>query len=328
MTGGRGGTRVLVTGAGGFVGPHLLDALRRIGGGDVELIATAKDGALHRKLGRLAALDVCDAAAVGAAIARWRPTHVVNLAGFAAPAAAAAAPDAAWAVHLHGARNLARAILAHAPACWLFQVSSGLVYGASARSGEPVDERTMLAPLDEYSASKAAADLALGALVPAGLKCVRFRPFNHTGRGQSEDFVIPAFAMQVARIEADLAPPILKVGNLDAERDILDVADVVDAYALALYAADEFEPGEILNIAAGRSRRIGDVLTELLKFSLRDIAVERDPRRHRRNEPPVLVGDSSRLRAKLGWAPQRALHETLLDVLEDCRARLRGGAAP
>ena len=206
MTGGRGGTRVLVTGAGGFVGPHLLDALRRIGGGDVELIATAKDGALHRKLGRLAALDVCDAAAVGAAIARWRPTHVVNLAGFAAPAAAAAAPDAAWAVHLHGARNLARAILAHAPACWLFQISSGLVYGASARSGEPVDERTMLAPLDEYSASKAAADLALGALVPAGLKCVRFRPFNHTGRGQSEDFVIPAFAMQVARIEADLAP--------------------------------------------------------------------------------------------------------------------------
>lgn len=110
--------------------------------------------------------------------------------------------------------------------------------------------------------------------------------------------------MQVARIEADLAPPILKVGNLDAERDILDVADVVDAYALALYAADEFEPGEILNIAAGRSRRIGDVLTELLKFSLRDIAVERDPRRRRRNEPPVLVGDfePTARQARLGAA--------------------------
>jgi GDP-4-dehydro-6-deoxy-D-mannose reductase len=226
-------------------------------------------------------------------------------------------------VHLQGARNLGRAILAHAPTCWLFQVSSGLVYGASARSGEPVDERTTLAPLDEYSASKAAADLALGALVPAGLKCVRFRPFNHTGRGQSEDFVIPAFAMQVARIEAGLAPPTLKVGNLDAERDILDVADVVDAYALALYAADEFEPGEILNIAAGRTNRIGDMLTELLTFSRREITVERDPLRYRRGDLAVLVGDSSRLRAKLGWAPRRALHETLLDVLEDCRTRLR-----
>ena len=323
MSGERGGTRVLVTGAGGFVGPHLVDALRRIGGDDVEVIATSKDAETHRRLGPLAAFDVCDAAAVGEGIARWRPTHVVNLAGLAAPANAAADSDAAWAVHLQGARNLGRAILAHAPTCWLFQVSSGLVYGASARSGEPVDERTTLAPLDEYSASKAAADLALGALVPSGLKCVRFRPFNHTGRGQSEDFVIPAFAMQVARIEAGLAPPTLKVGNLDAERDILDVADVVDAYALALYAADEFEPGEILNIAAGRTNRIGDMLTELLTFCRREITVERDPLRYRRSDLPVLVGDSSRLRAKLGWAPRRALHETLLDVLEDCRARLR-----
>ena len=158
------------------------------------------------------------------------------------------------------------------------------------------------ATLDEYSASKAAADLALGALVPAGLKCVRFRPFNHTGRGQSEHWSIPAFAMQVARIEAGLAPPTLRVGNLDAERDILDVADVVDAYALALYAADDLEPGDILNIAAGRARRIGDMLTELLKFSRREIAVERDSRRVRRSDLPILVGDSSRLRAKLGWA--------------------------
>jgi len=328
MTGRQAGTRVLVTGAGGFVGPHLVDALRRIGGDDVEVIATSKEAEIHRRLGPLPAFDVCDATAVGEAIARWRPTHIVNLAGLAAPALAAADPDAAWAVHLQGARNLARAVLVHAPACWLFQVSSGLVYGASARSGEPVDERARLAPLDEYSATKAAADLALGALVPAGLKCVRFRPFNHTGRGQSEDFVVPAFAMQVARIEAGLAPPTLKVGNLDAERDILDVADVVDAYALALYAADELEPGEIFNISAGRTRRIGDMLTELLTFSRREIVVERDPGRYRRVDLPVLVGDSSRLRAKLGWAPRRALHETLLDVLEDCRARLSAAGAP
>ncbi len=328
MTGEQGGTRVLLAGAVGFVGPQHVDALRRIVGDDVEVIATSKEAETHWRIGPLAALDVCDAAAVGEAVARWRPTHIVNLAGLAAPAAAAADPDAAWSVHLQGARNLARAVLVHAPACWLFQVSSGLVYGASARSGEPVDERTMLAPLDEYSASKAAADLALGALVPAGLKCVRFRPFNHAGRGQSEEFVIPAFAMQVARIEAGLAPPTLKVGNLDAERDILDVADVVDAYALALYAADELGPGEILNISAGRARRIGDMLTELLTFSRTEIAVERDPRRYRPIDLPVLVGDSSRLRAKLGWAPRRALHETLLDVLEDCRARLRAAGAP
>lgn len=315
--------RVVVTGAGGFVGPHLVAALRRIGGEEVEIIATSKDAETHRLLGPLAAFDVCDAAATSAAIARWRPTHVINLAGLASAAQVAADPEAAWAAHLQGARNLGRAILAEAPACWLFQVSSGLVYGASGRSGEPVDERTLLAPLDEYAATKAAADMALAALVPAGLKCVRFRPFNHTGRGQSEAFVAPAFAMQVARIEAGLAAPVLRVGNLETVRDLLDVADVVNAYALAVGSGDELAPGEILNVASGRGRRVADLLDELLKLSRVAIAIERDLERYRVSDLPVLVGDASRLRAKLGWAPQRTLHETLLDVLEDCRARVR-----
>jgi GDP-4-dehydro-6-deoxy-D-mannose reductase len=316
-------TRVVVTGAGGFVGPHLVAALRRIGGADVEIIATSKDAETHRLLGPLAALDVCDGAATAAAIARWRPTHVINLAGLASAAQVAADPEAAWAAHLQGARNLGRAILAEAPSSWLFQVGSGLVYGASGRSGEPVDERTLLAPLDEYAATKAAADMALAALVPAGLKCLRFRPFNHTGRGQSEAFVVPAFAMQVARIEAGLAAPILRVGNLDAERDLLDVADVVDAYALAIYGGDELAPGEIFNVATGRTRRVADLLDELLKLSRVEIAIERDPARYRVSDLPILVGDASRLRAKLGWAPRRALQETLLDVLEDCRVRVQ-----
>jgi GDP-4-dehydro-6-deoxy-D-mannose reductase len=323
MTAGEAAIRVIVTGAGGFVGPHLVAALQRIGGADVDVIATSLVAETHRLLGPLAALDVSDAAATSAAIARWRPTHVINLAGLASAAQVAADPDAAWAAHLQGARNLGRAILAEAPSCWLFQVSSGLVYGASGRSGEPVDERTLLAPLDEYAATKAAADMALSALVPAGLKCVRFRPFNHTGRGQSEAFVVPAFAMQVARIEAGLAAPILRVGNLDAERDLLDVADVADAYALAIYGCDELAPGEIFNIASGRTRRVSDLLDEFLKLSRVAITVERDPARYRVSEAPILIGDASRLRAKLGWAPRRALHETLLDVLEDCRARVQ-----
>jgi GDP-4-dehydro-6-deoxy-D-mannose reductase len=322
MSGADAPIRVIVTGAGGFVGPHLVAALRDIGGADIEVIATSLYAETHRLLGPLAGLDVSDAAATTAAIARWRPTHVINLAGLASAPQVAADPEAAWAAHLQGARNLGRAILAEAPSCWLLQVSSAMVYGASGRSGEPVDERTLLAPLDEYAATKAAADMALSALVPAGLKCVRFRPFNHTGRGQSEAFVVPAFAMQVARIEAGLAAPVLRVGNLETERDLLDVADVVDAYRLAIYGGDELAPGEIFNVASGRAWRIADLLDELLKLSRVAIAVERDPARYRVSDLPVLVGDASRLRARLGWAPRRALQETLLDVLEDCRARV------
>ena len=115
-----------------------------------------------------------------------------------------------------------------APDCWLLNAGSGLVYGESAKPGLPLDESALLAPIDEYAVTKAAADLALGALARRGLKCIRFRPFNHTGAGQAGAFVIPAFAMQIAQIEAGLAEPVIHVGNLDAERDFLDVRDVVE----------------------------------------------------------------------------------------------------
>jgi GDP-4-dehydro-6-deoxy-D-mannose reductase len=323
MTAIRGQTRVLITGAGGFVGPHLVNALRRFCGRDLAVLATTKTGGVLPELGRLESLDICDVEAASGAIAGWRPTHVVNLAGIAATAAAAADPEAAWDVHLRGSRNLARAILSTAPDCWLLHVGSGLVYGASAKSGVPVDEDTVLAPVDEYAATKAAADIALGALVRRGLKCVRFRPFNHAGCGQTEDFVIPAFAMQIARIEVGLGPPLVRVGNLDAERDMLDVADVTEAYALAVSARDSLVSGEIFNIASGRPQRISDILNQLLSFSRETITIQRDPARDRPSDLPSIVGDSKRIRAKLGWAPRHNFGDTLRGILDDCRARVR-----
>ena len=215
MTAERGGTRVLVTGAGGFVGPHLVDALRRIGGDDVELIATAKDAELHRSVGRLAALDVAtrrrSARRSRAGADPCRQSRRLRRAG--------------------GRRRRARRGLGGPssrrpqprarhprPCAGLLAVPGQLGprlrrVGAIRRAGRRADDA---GAARRIFGDQGGGRSALGALVPAGLECVRFRPFNHTGRGQSEDFVIPAFAMQVARIEADLAPPILKVGNLDA----------------------------------------------------------------------------------------------------------------
>src|SRR4029079_10104575 len=143
---------------------------------------------------------------------------------------------------------------------------------------------------DEYSASKAAADLALGPLIRLGLKCIRLRPFNHTGPGQSEAFVVPAFAMQIAKIEAHLAPPIMRVGNLDAQRDFLDVRDVANAYALVMKNLENLESGTLLNIASGIPRRISDVLASLLAKSQVEISVQQDPTRRRPADLPILVG--------------------------------------
>ncbi len=168
-------------------------------------------------------------------------------------------------MNLGGTLALARAILAHAPGCLLLFASSADGYGESFRGGEALDEGARLAPLNPYAATKAAADLALGAMVPEGLRVVRARPFNHTGPGQAPAFAVPAFARQAARIKAGLQPPVMQVGNLEPRRDFLDVRDVCAAYALCLARGEALPPGVILNLASGQARRIGDVLADVLR---------------------------------------------------------------
>ena len=314
--------RILITGSSGFVGSHMALALTHACGAKVAILATSKTAMVHPTYGIITALNVLDRAAVSEAVQLYAPTHILHLAGIASPAAANANPRLAWDAHLGSVLNLSDAIREHAPECWLMHVGTGMVYGASAKSGEPLDEDTPLAPMDCYAASKAGADLALGAMSHGNLKCIRFRPFNHSGPRQSEDFVIPAFAMQIARIEAGLAAPVLRVGNLDAERDFLDVRDVAAAYALATQQTASLGAGTILNIASGIPRRVGDILDALLVRARVPITVSRDPRRMRPSELPRIVGDAQRARAALRWSPRYEFHEMIADVLEYARSRV------
>lgn len=314
--------RILVTGASGFVAPHVARALRDLYGDAVTIVGTALHERVDPDFGTITRLDVTDRQAVRTAIEQHRPSHVVNLAAIAAPRAVSADPATAWRVHLVATRNIADAILDLAPDCMLVHVGSGLVYGDSAASGLPLGEETVLAPTDEYGASKAAADLALAAFAARGLKCVRFRPFNHTGPGQTEDFVIPAFAMQIARIEAGLTPPVMRVGNLEPQRDFLDVRDVADAYVRAIDRSDAIPPGLILNVASGIPRRISAVLETLLAMSTAAITIETDPERAKASGLSLIVGDATRARDVLGWEPRYAFETMIADVLNDCRARL------
>ncbi|OBQ69577.1 NAD-dependent epimerase/dehydratase family protein [Mesorhizobium erdmanii] len=314
--------RVLITGARGFVGPYVYEALHRICGRDVAVVATSKDGGPHPLFGQIEALDVTDKVAVDDAIERHRPTHVVHLAAIAALGAAQADPQNTWRIHVQGTLNVAHAILDNAPGCWLLHVGSGLVYGESAKTGRPLDESTLLAPTDDYAVTKAAADLALGALSRQGLKCIRLRPFNHTGPGQTEAFAVPAFAIQIARIEAGLALPVIRVGNLDAERDFLDARDVASAYAHVALNSDNLAPNTIFNVASGIPRRMGDILDQLLAQSSVNIVTEQDPLRLRPSDLPYIVGDATRARTCLGWMPEHPFEDTLATVLKDCRARV------
>lgn len=314
--------KVLITGATGFVGPYVYQALRQLCGADLDVIATSKHSQEHPILKQVSALDVLDIDAVRTVLANYRPSHVIHLAGIAAPRVAQAEPASAWQLHVFGTLNIANAILDLVPECWLIHVSSGLVYGDSFRSGLPLDETAVLAPVDDYAVTKAAADIAVGAQTGRGLKCIRFRPFNHTGPGQSEAFVVPAFAAQVARIEAGLMPPVIEVGNLDSERDFLDVRDVARAYAMAALNVDAITSSSVFNVASGVPRRIGAILDWFLEHSRVKINIRHDAGRFRPGDLARIVGDARRIHKIVGWTPEYPFEKTLEAILCNCRKSL------
>ena len=185
-----------------------------------------------------------------------------------------------------------------------------------------------LAPADTYAATKAAADLAIGALAVQGLHAVRFRPFNHTGPGQSEDFVVAAFAAQLARIEAGQQPPVVRVGRLDPARDFLDVRDVVAAYVACLARPERLPPGTILNLASGHCRPIRAVLEDLIALAGLRPRIEEDAARLRPTEIPAARGSAAAAASLLGWQPSIPWERTLRDVLDYWRAEVAGLTPP
>jgi GDP-4-dehydro-6-deoxy-D-mannose reductase len=153
-----------------------------------------------------------------------------------------------------------------------------------------------------------------------GLKVIRTRGFNHTGPRRGHVFVTSNFARQIARIEAGLQEPVLKVGNLEAVRDFTDVRDMVRAYWLAVNKAT---PGEVYNIASGVPITIRELLDRLLALSTAKIKVEQDPARMRPSDVEILIGDFSKFRNETGWEPQVPFEKTLQDTLDYWRDRLQ-----
>lgn len=312
--------RILVTGAAGFVGGHVRGALRAAFP-QARLIA-----GLHRRPApgwdEAVALDLGDAAALPALLARLAPDAVLHLGAQANVAASFEDVGSTWAANLGATLNLGAAIMAALPACRLLFASTGEIYGLSFQRGVALDEEAPLAPANPYAAAKAAADIALGEMALRGLRVVRMRPLNHVGPGQSEGFAVAAFARQVARVEAGLQEPVLRVGALERWRDFLDVRDVAAAYARALARWDSLPNGVALNLASGTPRRIGDVLAGLMARSATAMRVEEEAAALRPNDVVRSLGDAGRARAMLGWAPATGWEETLDDVLADWRARV------
>ena len=312
----------LVTGATGFVGGHLLDRLAD----EAAVIAWHRPDGREPDASRHVdwrAVDLVNADDVRAALEDVMPSRIFHIGG-------AADVGSSWknvVPHLRtnvlGTHHVLEAVRLASWICRVLVVSSAHVYHLG---DEPIDESAPLLPESPYGLSKLAQDqLALRAATEDDLDVVIARPFNHVGPRQRPDFAVSSFARQIALIEAGRASATIRVGNLDARRDITDVRDTVRAYRLLIEKGAARTP---YNVCRGEAYRVGDLLETLVAQSRVRITVQTDPGRLRPNDNPVVLGDRSKLTADTGWEPRVPIARTLEDLLDYWRAHVGGQGSP
>lgn len=312
---------ILLTGSAGFVGRTIAPMLRAAFP-NRQLVEVVRDPPAPEGAW---AVDLSGRAATETMVRKVRPGLVFHLAAFASVGLARLDPDAVWRDNVDASLWVARALAAHAPDATVLVTSTAEVYGG-ALNGPDVDESTGPRPSGPYACSKLASEHVFRTTLPRTAKLIVVRPFNHTGAGQTENFAIPSFAAQLARMEAGLAPLVLKVGNLKAKRDFLDVRDVAQTYIGLVKRAGELAERTVVNVARGVATPVEDMLDMLLAMATVDVRVEIDRDRVRPNEIPVATARTDFIRSLVDWPPQRPLIETLREVLDDKR-RTVGSAA-
>jgi GDP-4-dehydro-6-deoxy-D-mannose reductase len=302
---------------GGFAGSHLADCLLASPEPALEVWGCDLSGTrrpYHPASLKTLSADLRDPEAARAVIAQARPNWIFHLAGQAFVGDSWADPWPTLEINLRSQVNLFEAVLAAGLEPRILVPGSAEEYGRVGREDLPVRETCPLRPDSPYSVSKVGQDLlGLQYYLSRQLPVVRVRPFNHIGPRQNRRFVAPAFASQIAAIEAGRQPPVLRAGNLEARRDFTDVRDMVRAYVLAL---ERGEPGEVYNLGSGRSHSARELLERLLSMSKAAITVEIDPARLRPSDVPETVCDASKFRARTEWEPRISFEQSLRDLLD------------
>jgi GDP-4-dehydro-6-deoxy-D-mannose reductase len=310
--------RVLVTGAGGFAGRYVLAEIARAGHVPLGLDAQPLPGG-HGAAEAVTA-DILDAAALADAFRQLRPEACIHLAGIAFVPVGWREPARVLQVNAIGTVNVLDAVRQAAPGCRAVVVTSSQVYGPR-RSEQPLAEDAEPRPDSVYAVSKLAADqCALLYAARYGMHVMTARPSNHVGPGQSLDFAVASFAAQVADIAAGRREPVLRVGNLESEREFADVRDVARAYRLL---AEKGLASRAYNVATARFVRMRYILDHLCRLGGVSPRIEVDPARHRPTDTMPRL-DTSRILADAGWSPGIELEQTLADILAE---RVRRGAA-
>lgn len=308
--------RVLVTGAQGFVGQHLVRHLRAAGHEPIAL--GRRPFAEGESQGVVA--DLTDRAATRAAVAEVGPDAVVHLAGVTYVPEVLAAQERSFEVNVLGTDHLFDALRLEAPKARVLHVSSCTVYGAPREEDLPLTESAPLLAMHPYGVQKIGSEVLARRYREAhGLDTVVLRPFNHIGPGQDQRISVIHFAHSIAVAEKAGQPAVLKVGNLEPRRDFLDVEDVCAAYLKVL---EHPAPPRVLNVSRGVSTPIRTMLDGLLKLARVPVEVTTDPARLRPADVMDLSGDAQALRAATGWEPTVSLATSLEHIMAHQRSEL------
>jgi GDP-4-dehydro-6-deoxy-D-mannose reductase len=311
--------RTTVTGADGFVGQWLLRRLLADGDEVTAMIRlpapqlTTLEPALAGQV-QWRACELADVEGLRGHLRGAKPDAIFHLAAQSSVPASNQDPMSTFQTNVIGTVHLLEAARAVVPDATVVAVGSADAYGAVAPDQLPLREDAPLRPSNPYAASKAAAEIIALQYARAGWnRVIATRSFNHTGPGQSASFAVAAFAKQIADIKHGRCGPQLHVGNLESRRDISDVRDVVEAYALL---ARRGRPGLVYNVCSGRDHSMREIIDELLRIGGVRAEIHEDPALARSVENPVLRGDPSRITADTGWQARIPLATTLTDVLE------------
>lgn len=301
--------KILIFGAGGFVGPYLaqefLDEGYKVYGSDI-----IKGERLQEEVEFYQA-DLLHADAIRHIIHQLKPDIIVNLAAVSSVGHSWKIPQKTIEVNIVGTLNILEAVKD------MEKMSKVLLIGSSEEydiSDKPINEMTILRANNPYGISKVAQERFANIYkVQYGMQIYYVRAFNHTGVGQQDTFVLPSFCKQAAEIEKSGKPGVIKVGNLLARRDFGHVKDLMHAYRLIVESP---YCDTVYNVGSGKAHSLREMLNYILSLCTQPIKVEVDPERVRPIDNPVICCDNSKIRAELGWEPKYKVFDALKEMFE------------
>ena len=300
---------LLIFGVSGFAGSYLAAEFFNNGyqvyGCDVQKGERIPDHTAFEKC------DILDSNAVKRIINKVKPSHIVNLAAVSSVGASWSIPQKTVDVNVVGALNILEAVRDIDRAIKVMFIGSSEEYAVSEF---PISENSPLDANNPYGISKVMQEnFAQLYRERYGMKVYCVRPFNHTGVGQNDNFVLPSWCRQAAEIEKSGNPGVIRVGNLEAERDFSDVRDIVRAYRMII---ENDNCGRIYNVGSGRAYKLSELLEYIVSLCSQKITVETDPDRFRPVDNKVICCDNSLIKNELEWRAESDIFNVMKEMFE------------